>query len=136
MKISVVFLTSDVLRAEILLRECCEQNLEVVLVDLGLQEFPRLPSGVKMVYVKPNVKSVSEAINRGLEQIENNFLLLNDQTLDSLVNFNILVVAAKTMPKLAAIFASRKSYGTNVVGWVPVFGSFYVYRVFKEIGRL
>lgn len=136
MGLSIVYLTADPIKAEIVLSECLTHGWEVVLVDIGMSHIPKLSDGVQLTYVKmPKGKStLTEAANRGITAAGCNCFLLNDSEADLLVNVPLLQLAAKTFPRLAAIHANRRQMGTNQVLWVPLFGSLYNYNVMRDIG--
>lgn len=134
--LSIVYLTVDSLQAEAILSECSIHGWEVVLVDLGMQSFPKLPSGIQITYIRmPKSKStLTEAANRGITAAGRNCFLVNDQSADLLVNVALLQNAAKSIPRLAALHGTRRQMGTNQVPWVSLFGSLYNYNVMKEVG--
>jgi hypothetical protein len=138
MKLHVIFLTSDPEKAELVLIECQRQGIPLVLVDLGLSQLPKLPSGITLTYVKPGSSdhaTLANAANRGVMQVESDFFLLSDSCLDTLLNLPILSTAASSIPKLAAIHADKNIVpGTRQVKWVPFFGTLYKYKAIKNSG--
>jgi len=87
----IVILTHQKDKALLALQAARYLRLPIVLIDVGLEGLDSIPSGTTLIYIKSDQpKTVAEAVNHGISAIQSDFFLVNDATVDTIVNLSAI----------------------------------------------